>query len=191
MHAAAQALVGHHDFTTFRDLQCQAKSPMKTLDLARVMRHGDEVVLEFASRSFLHRQVRSMTGTLAEVGVGRWSKDDLVAALDARDRQTCGPVAPPDGLCLVGVRYDSEVSKFLTERGGGIHHIALRTPDVDKDTAEMEANGARIAQKPSPGAHDCRVAFVHPKSTGGVLLELSTPPAAAAAPSSSSSSKQH
>jgi tRNA pseudouridine38-40 synthase len=94
MHAAAQVLVGHHDFTTFRDLACQAKSPMKTLDLAAVRREGAEVVLEFASRSFLHRQVRSMTGTLAEVGVGRWTKADVEAALAARDRKACGPVAP-------------------------------------------------------------------------------------------------
>lgn len=105
MHEAAQALVGHHDFTTFRDLGCQAKSPMKTLDLASVRREGDEVLLEFASRSFLHRQVRSMTGTLAEVGVGRWTRADLVAALEARDRRACGPVAPAEGLYLTGVSY--------------------------------------------------------------------------------------
>ncbi|MFC3068300.1 tRNA pseudouridine(38-40) synthase TruA [Phenylobacterium soli] len=105
MHAAAQALVGHHDFTTFRDLQCQAKSPMKTLDLAAVRREGDEVLLEFASRSFLHRQVRSMTGTLAEVGVGRWTAEDLKTALEARDRRACGPVAPAEGLYLMGVGY--------------------------------------------------------------------------------------
>ena len=105
MHAAAQALVGHHDFTTFRDLNCQAKSPMKTLDVARVTRQADEVVLEFASRSFLHRQVRSMTGTLAEVGVGRWTATDLKAALEARDRTACGPVAPAEGLYLTGVSY--------------------------------------------------------------------------------------
>ena len=105
MHVAAQALVGHHDFTTFRDLQCQAKSPMKTLDVAGVRREGDEVVLEFASRSFLHRQVRSMTGTLAEVGLRRWSAADVVDALAARDRRACGPVAPATGLYLVGVKY--------------------------------------------------------------------------------------
>ncbi len=105
MHAAAQALVGHHDFTTFRDLQCQAKSPMKTLDVARVRREGEEVILEFASRSFLHRQVRSMTGTLAEVGLGRWSAADVEQALAARDRRACGPVAPATGLYLVGVKY--------------------------------------------------------------------------------------
>ena len=105
MHAAAQVLVGHHDFTTFRDLNCQAKSPMKTLDVADVVREGDEVTLVFASRSFLHRQVRSMTGTLAEVGVGRWTKADVEAALEARDRKACGPVAPAEGLYLTGVTY--------------------------------------------------------------------------------------
>ncbi len=105
MHEAAQVLVGHHDFTTFRDLGCQAKSPMKTLDVARVRREGDHVLLEFASRSFLHRQVRSMTGTLAEVGVGRWTRDDVKAALEARDRKACGPVAPAEGLYLTGVSY--------------------------------------------------------------------------------------
>ena len=105
MHVAAQALVGHHDFTTFRDLACQAKSPMKTLDVAEVRREGEEVVLEFISRSFLHRQVRSMTGTLAEVGVGRWEIPDVAAALEARDRTACGPVAPADGLYLTHVAY--------------------------------------------------------------------------------------
>jgi tRNA pseudouridine38-40 synthase len=105
MHDAAQVLVGHHDFTTFRDLDCQAKSPMKTLDVAAVRREGDEVLLAFASRSFLHRQVRSMTGTLAEVGVGRWTKADVQAALEARDRTACGPVAPAQGLYLTGVTY--------------------------------------------------------------------------------------
>jgi tRNA pseudouridine38-40 synthase len=105
MHAAAQLLVGHHDFTTFRDLACQAKSPMKTLDVARVRREGAEVVLEFASRSFLHRQVRSMTGSLAEVGAGRWTAADLKAALEARDRKACGPVAPAAGLYLARVGY--------------------------------------------------------------------------------------
>ena len=106
MHDAAQVLIGHHDFTTFRDLACQAKSPMKTLDLATVRREADEVILEFASRSFLHRQVRSMAGTLAEVGVGRWTGADVTAALAARDRRACGPVAPSDGLYLTGVSYN-------------------------------------------------------------------------------------
>jgi len=105
MQAAAQALVGLHDFTTFRDMHCQAKSPLKTLDVARVTRVGEEVHLAFEARSFLHRQVRSMTGTLVEAGIGRWSAQDVKAALDARDRTACGPVAPPDGLYLVGVGY--------------------------------------------------------------------------------------
>ncbi|HET9159225.1 MAG TPA: tRNA pseudouridine(38-40) synthase TruA [Caulobacteraceae bacterium] len=105
MQAAAQVLVGHHDFTTFRDMACQAKSPMKTLDVAQVSRVGEEVHLVFASRSFLHRQVRSMTGSLAEVGVGRWKADDLRAALETKDRKACGPVAPADGLYLTGVDY--------------------------------------------------------------------------------------
>jgi tRNA pseudouridine38-40 synthase len=105
MHAAAQALVGHHDFTTFRDSACQAKSPMKTLKQAVVWREGEEVRLRFASRSFLHRQVRSMTGSLAEVGAGRWTAQDLKAALEAKDRRACGPVAPAEGLCLIAVEY--------------------------------------------------------------------------------------
>ena len=105
MHAAAQALVGHHDFTTFRDSACQAKSPMKTLKQAAVWREGEEIRLKFASRSFLHRQVRSMTGSLAEVGAGRWTARDLEAALEAKDRKACGPVAPAEGLCLVAVEY--------------------------------------------------------------------------------------
>lgn len=105
MHEAAQVLIGHHDFTTFRHMQCQAKSPMKTLDVARAWREGEHVLLEFASRSFLHRQVRSMTGTLAEAGIGRWSAAEVRAALEARDRKACGPVAPADGLYLTGVKY--------------------------------------------------------------------------------------
>jgi tRNA pseudouridine38-40 synthase len=105
MHEAAQALVGHHDFTTFRDMACQAKSPMKTLDVARVRREGEEVILEFVARSFLHRQVRSMTGSIAEVGIGRWTAADLKAALDAADRKACGAVAPADGLYLTKVSY--------------------------------------------------------------------------------------
>ncbi|HEX4198623.1 MAG TPA: tRNA pseudouridine(38-40) synthase TruA [Caulobacteraceae bacterium] len=105
MHAAAQSLIGLHDFTTFRDVNCQARSPVKTLDEARVWREGDEVRLAFTARSFLHRQVRSMTGSLAQVGLGRWSAADLAAALEARDRAACGPVAPAEGLYLVSVAY--------------------------------------------------------------------------------------
>ncbi|RZJ34194.1 MAG: tRNA pseudouridine(38-40) synthase TruA, partial [Brevundimonas sp.] len=106
MQAAARALVGLHDFTTFRDVNCQSKSPEKTLDVARVTRVGEEVHLVFEARSFLHRQVRSMTGTLAEVGLGRWTVEDVGRALAAKNRAACGPVAPSDGLYLTGVVYD-------------------------------------------------------------------------------------
>jgi tRNA pseudouridine38-40 synthase len=105
MSEAASALIGHHDFTTFRDVDCQAKSPLKTLDEARIWREGEEVRVAFSARSFLHRQVRSMTGSLAEVGAGRWTPADLKAALEAKDRTTCGQVAPAEGLYLAGVEY--------------------------------------------------------------------------------------
>lgn len=105
MDEAAQALVGAHDFTTFRDANCQAKSPQKTLDAISVMRAGEEVHLHCEARSFLHRQVRSMMGTLVEVGAGKWRARDVAAALAAKDRTRCGPVAPADGLYLVRVGY--------------------------------------------------------------------------------------
>lgn len=105
MHAAAQRLIGHHDFTTFRDSHCQAKSPVKTLDRCDVVRQGETVKVWCEARSFLHRQVRSMVGTLVEVGLGKMSADDVAAALVARDRGRCGPVAPADGLCLMQVDY--------------------------------------------------------------------------------------
>jgi len=105
MHAAAQRLVGKHDFTTFRSTECQAKSPVKTLDALAVSRDGDEVRIETSARSFLHNQVRSMVGSLVLAGDGKWSGDDLAHALAARDRASCGPVAPPDGLYLVRVDY--------------------------------------------------------------------------------------
>ena len=105
MHDAAQALVGHHDFTTFRSTECQAKSPMKTLDRLDVARHGEIIRVEASARSFLHHQVRSMVGSLKLVGEGKWTKADLAAALTARDRRACGPVAPPHGLYFVTVDY--------------------------------------------------------------------------------------
>ena len=105
MHAAAQTLVGTHDFTTFRDAQCQARSPVKSLDAITVQRAGAEVAVDVGARSFLHRQVRSIVGTLVEVGRGKWDVDDVAGALEARDRTACGPVAPPDGLYLMTVRY--------------------------------------------------------------------------------------
>ena len=105
MHAAAQRLVGRHDFTTFRSTECQAKSPMKTLDQLDVTRDGDEIQIKTSARSFLHNQVRSMVGSLVLVGDGKWSGGDLAATLAARNRATCGPVAPPEGLYLVSVDY--------------------------------------------------------------------------------------
>jgi tRNA pseudouridine38-40 synthase len=105
MQAAAQHLVGKHDFTTFRASECQAKSPVKTLDTLDVTRSGDEVTVTTSARSFLHNQVRSMVGSLVLVGDGKWTPDDLAAALAAEDRTACGPVAPPDGLYLVKVDY--------------------------------------------------------------------------------------
>ena len=105
MHAAAQRLIGKHDFTTFRSTECQAKSPLKTLDRLDVARDGDEVRVAASARSFLHNQVRSMVGSLVHVGEGKWSADDLAAALAARDRTACGQVAPPQGLYLVKVDY--------------------------------------------------------------------------------------
>ena len=105
MHEAAQHLVGKHDFTTFRSTECQAKSPVKTLDRLDVTRAGDEIHVNTAARSFLHNQVRSMVGSLVLVGDGKWSGGDLASALAARARHECGPVAPPDGLYLVRVDY--------------------------------------------------------------------------------------
>jgi tRNA pseudouridine38-40 synthase len=105
MHRAAQHLVGKHDFTTFRASQCQAKSPVKTLDRLDVERLGDEIRVTAEARSFLHNQVRAMVGSLKLVGQGKWTEDELAAALAACDRTRCGPTAPPNGLYLTGVVY--------------------------------------------------------------------------------------
>lgn len=106
MQAAAAFLIGKHDFTTFRSTECQAKSPLKTLDVLDVIRVGDAIDVCCSARSFLHNQVRSMVGSLVLVGDGKWSPDDLRKARDARDRAACGPVAPPDGLYLMKVDYE-------------------------------------------------------------------------------------
>jgi tRNA pseudouridine38-40 synthase len=105
MHAAAQSLVGRHDFTTFRAAECQAKSPVKTLGRLAVERQGEEVLVHASARSFLHTQVRSMVGSLVLVGLAKWAVADLAAALAARDRSACGQLAPPEGLYLVAVDY--------------------------------------------------------------------------------------
>lgn len=102
---AAPVLEGRHDFTTFRAAGCQAKSPIKTLDRFEVEQAGEELRIHVSARSFMHKQVRSMVGSLKLVGDGRWTKTDLKAALDARDRTLCGPVAPPFGLYLTKVDY--------------------------------------------------------------------------------------
>ena len=105
MQDAAQLLVGHHDFTSFRSSICQAASPLKTLDRLEVDREGEEIRIHAASRSFLHHQVRNMVGSLKLVGEGRWRAADIAAALAAKDRRAAGPTAPPEGLYLVDVRY--------------------------------------------------------------------------------------
>jgi tRNA pseudouridine38-40 synthase len=108
MQEGAQSLVGKHDFTTFRDTLCQAKSPVKTLDVLDVARQGDEILVEARARSFLHHQVRNMVGTLQLVGTGKWKPADVGKALEKRDRRAGGPTAPPDGLYLVEVIYPEE-----------------------------------------------------------------------------------
>ncbi|QXQ04880.1 tRNA pseudouridine(38-40) synthase TruA [Sphingosinicellaceae bacterium] len=105
MSAAARALLGRHDFTTFRSAHCQAASPIRTLDRLAVERHGDRIVVEAAARSFLHHQVRSMVGCLKMVGEGAWSSVDLADALAAKDRTRLGFNAPPDGLKFVTAQY--------------------------------------------------------------------------------------
>ena len=105
MQAAAQSLIGLHDFTTFRSVQCQARSPMKTLDTLDVRRDGERIVIHAAARSFLHHQVRSMVGCLVLVGSGRWPVSRVAEALAARDRQQLGLNAPPDGLYFVSAIY--------------------------------------------------------------------------------------
>ena len=105
MHEAAQNLVGRHDFTSFRAVMCQAKSPVRTLDELRVTRTADEIHIHARARSFLHHQIRNFAGTLALVGLGKWRADDVSAALAAKDRSAAGPTAPPEGLYLVAVKY--------------------------------------------------------------------------------------
>jgi tRNA pseudouridine38-40 synthase len=105
MHEAAQQILGKHDFTTFRAAECQAQSPVRTLERLDVVRSGDVIEVHASARSFLHHQVRSMVGSLAWVGDGKWGIDGMAGALVTRDRAACGPVAPPEGLYLVCVDY--------------------------------------------------------------------------------------
>jgi tRNA pseudouridine38-40 synthase len=105
MHAAAQTLLGKHDFTSFRAAACQAKSPVRTLDRLDVTRDGEVITIVAEARSFLHHQVRNLVGTLRLVGDGKWPVDRVAAVLKARDRSAAGPTAPAEGLCLMRVRY--------------------------------------------------------------------------------------
>ena len=113
MNEAAQVLVGRHDFTTFRDAQCQAASPVKTLDELSVTGAADEISVTARARSFLHRQVRSMVGSLVHVGEGKWTVDDLHDALERRERRACGVIAPACGLYLVSVDHPKEVMRLI------------------------------------------------------------------------------
>jgi len=106
MADAAQVLVGRHDFNSFRSASCQALSSVKTLDVLQVGRDGTEIAIDVGARSFLHNQVRILVGTLQLVGRGQWTRRDVEQALEARDRTRAGPTAPPQGLCLMEVRYD-------------------------------------------------------------------------------------
>jgi tRNA pseudouridine38-40 synthase len=105
MRAGAAHLIGHHDFSTFRDSLCQAKSPVKTLDALDLTQAGDEIHIEARARSFLHHQVRNMVGTLKLVGLGSWQPEKIATALAARDRRAGGPTAPATGLALIAVTY--------------------------------------------------------------------------------------
>lgn len=109
MHAAAQTLLGRHDFTSFRAAACQANSPLRTLDRLDVTRDGEDIEIVAEARSFLHHQVRNMVGTLKLVGDGSWPIERVIAALSARDRSAAGPTAPPDGLYLIAVRYNTDL----------------------------------------------------------------------------------
>jgi tRNA pseudouridine38-40 synthase len=110
MQRAAERLIGTHDFTTFRSTECQAKSPVRTLDRLAVFKSGGELTVEATARSFLHNQVRSMVGSLKLVGEGKWTPDDMQRALEARDRTACGPVGPPQGLYLLRVDYPADAN---------------------------------------------------------------------------------
>lgn len=105
MHDAAQCLVGHHDFSSFRAAECQSASPVKSIDELKVARHGEMIVVTARARSFLHHQVRNIVGTLKYVGDGKWRRADVERALEAKDRSAAGPTAPPEGLYLTHVRY--------------------------------------------------------------------------------------
>jgi len=136
MHEAAQVLVGHHDFSTFRDAECQAENPVRTLDRLDVRREGDEIHIHASARAFLHRQVRSMVGSLEHVGSGKWRADDLLAALKSCERARCGQVAPPEGLLFDRRGLLNRPSPFETAAVGGFLRVRvlLTIPPSRPDT---------------------------------------------------------
>ena len=117
MHAAAQMLVGYHDFTTFRSARCQARNPARTMDRITVTRDGQLIEIRASAQSFLHNQIRSFAGTLKMVGEGKWTPNDVKDALEAKDRTRCGPVAPPHGLYFMKVEY-GDISTLLRYEPG-------------------------------------------------------------------------
>jgi tRNA pseudouridine38-40 synthase len=143
MCEGARHLVGHHDFSTFRDSLCQAKSPLKTLDALELRRVGEEIHMEARARSFLHHQVRNMAGTLKLVGLGRWHPDDVARALAARDRRAGGPTAPPEGLYLVEVRYPRETAAPIS-----------RDPELQRNR-QTARRGRRVASEPLARSKTC------------------------------------
>jgi tRNA pseudouridine38-40 synthase len=155
MQSAARLLLGRHDFTTFRDSLCQAKSPVKTLDRLDVMREGDEIRIAAAARSFLHHQVRNMVGTLKLVGAGKWRVEDVAAALAARDRRAGGPTAPPDGLYLVTVLYPEAGAGSVQRLREEVQH---RGAGGDEDGVPQDGGEAHA----EPPAEGDAVAFEEP-----------------------------
>src|SRR5690606_9876370 len=141
MHRAAQALVGRHDFTTFRSVHCQANDPVKTLDRLDVRREGDHVLIEAEARSFLHHQVRSMVGTLALVGLGQWREEQVAEALEARDRAALGLNAPSEGLYFVAARYPVRVRLRPRPRLRFFHHLALAIASARVDAHAVLIHG--------------------------------------------------
>jgi tRNA pseudouridine38-40 synthase len=131
MAEAASVLLGRHDFDSFRSVNCQAASSIKTLDLLAVRREGEEVAIDVGARSFLHNQVRILVGTLQLVGRGQWTRRDVEAALAARDRTRAGPTAPPLGLCLMEVRYDP--AGTVADGGSAAHGCGHDAEEADDD----------------------------------------------------------
>ena len=146
MHAAAQSLLGKHDFTSFRAAACQAKSPVRTLDRLDVTRDGDVITIIAEARSFLHHQVRNLVGTLRLVGEGRWPVERVAAVLQARDRSAAGPTAPAEGLCLMRVVYRRPVP---------LQEASVGSPEASADdfTTGRYSRSASHAAPASPSPH--------------------------------------